>query len=32
VIGQLALAAGWVGLVIALRGVARVREIDGGSR
>ena len=32
VIGQLALAAGWVGLAIALRGVARVRDIDGGSR
>jgi len=32
VIGQLASAAGWVGLVIALRGVARVREIDSGSR
>ena len=32
VIGQIALAAGWVGLVVALRGVARVRDIDGGSR
>ena len=32
VIGQIALAVGWVGLVFALRGVARVRDIDGGSR
>ena len=32
VIGQVALALGWAGLVIALRGVARVGDIDGGSR
>ena len=32
VIGQLALAVGWAGLAISLRGVARVGDIDGGSR
>lgn len=32
VIGQLCLALGWVGLLLALRGVARTGAIDGGPR
>jgi hypothetical protein len=32
VIGQVALAVGWVGLAFSLRAVAPVRDIDGGSR
>lgn len=32
VLAQIALAIGWVGLFLTLRGVARVGDIDGGSR